>query len=102
MFTFITAKKLLLRVMPTAKEVSTCKKYVVIKNKKHRDVTDPAHMSTYDKVRFSVAVLAEISLRSPRKLFLFIIKKIIFRIRVSQKKKLNFEKKITGKIEIHT
>ena len=33
----------------------------------------------------SVAVLAEISLRSPRKLFIFIIKKIIYRIRVFKK-----------------
>ena len=33
----------------------------------------------------SVAVLAEISLRSPRKLFIFIIKKIIYRIKVSKK-----------------
>ena len=32
----------------------------------------------------SVAVLAEISLRSPRKLFVFIIKKIIYRIKVSK------------------
>ena len=33
----------------------------------------------------SVAVLAEISLRSPRKSFIFIIKKYIYRIKVSKK-----------------
>ena len=33
----------------------------------------------------SDAVLAEISLRSPRKLFIFIIKKYIYRIRVPEK-----------------
>ena len=38
-----------------------------------------AHLSS------SVAVLAEISLRSPRKLFIFIIKQYIFRIKVSKK-----------------
>ena len=36
-------------------------------------------------VRISVAVLAEILLRSPRKLFIFTIKKNIFRIKVSKK-----------------
>ena len=34
----------------------------------------------------SVAVLAEISLRSPRKILIFHIKKSIFRIKVSNKK----------------
>ena len=33
----------------------------------------------------SVAVLAEIPLKSPRKLFIFIIKKYIYRIKVSKK-----------------
>ena len=42
----------------------------------------------------SVAVLAEISLRSPRKLFIFTIKKNIQRIKVSKKKKKNFWKKL--------
>ena len=36
-------------------------------------------------VMTSVAVLAEISLRSPRKLFIFIIKHIMYRIKVSKK-----------------
>ena len=35
----------------------------------------------------SVAVLAEISLRSPRKLFILIIQKCIFRSKVSPKKR---------------
>ena len=34
----------------------------------------------------SVAVLAEISLRSPRKLFIFIIKKYFYRVKVSKNK----------------
>ena len=34
---------------------------------------------------FSVAVLAEIPLRSPRKLFIFIIKIYIYRMKVSKK-----------------
>ena len=33
----------------------------------------------------SAAVLAEISLKSPRKIFVFIIKKFIYRIKVSKK-----------------
>ena len=37
------------------------------------------------KVHHSVAVLAEISLRSPRKLFIFIIKENIHRIKVFNK-----------------
>ena len=41
----------------------------------------------------SVAVLAEISIRSPRKLFIFNIKKYIFRIKVSRKKTLILKKK---------
>ena len=40
----------------------------------------------------SDAVLAEISLRSPRKIF---IKKINYRIKVSNIKKINFEKNFT-------
>ena len=42
----------------------------------------------------SVAVLAEISLRSPRKLFIFIIKKIIYRIKISKNKFISFWKKL--------
>ena len=37
-------------------------------------------------VYVSVAVLAEISLRSPRKVFILITKKISYRIKVSEKK----------------
>ena len=37
------------------------------------------------EVTASVAVLAEISLRSPSKLFIFIIKKIVYWIKVSRK-----------------
>ena len=43
----------------------------------------------------SVAVLPEISLRSPRKLFIFTIKNYIYRIKVSKNKLFNFGKKIT-------
>ena len=42
----------------------------------------------------SSAVLAEISLRSPRKLFIFIIKKYIYRIKVSKNKLIKFWKKL--------
>ena len=43
------------------------------------------HALNPTSVRSSVAVLAEISLRSPRKLFIFIPKKIIYSIKVSKK-----------------
>ena len=43
----------------------------------------------------SVAVLAEISLRSPRKLFILIIKKYIYRSKVSKKNEFNLEKLFT-------
>ena len=38
------------------------------------------------RVMRSVAVLAEISLKPPRKIFIFIIKKYIYRIKVSKNK----------------
>ena len=41
-------------------------------------------------VQTSVAVLAEMSLSSPRKLFIFIIKKCIYRIKVSKNKLIYF------------
>ena len=41
-------------------------------------------------VRGSVAVLAEILLRSPRKLVIFIIKKYIYSIKVSKNKLIQF------------
>ena len=43
-------------------------------------------------VYVSVAVLTEISLRSPRKIFIFIIKQYFNRMKASQKNQLNFEK----------
>ena len=46
------------------------------------------------RVMLSDAVLAEISLRSPRKIFIFIIKKYIYRIKVSKKNCINFDKKL--------
>ena len=47
-------------------------------------------------VQSSVAVLAEISLKSPRKLFIFVIKKHIYRIKISKINKLfNFETNFT-------
>ena len=50
------------------------------------------------RVIHSDAVLAEMSLRSPRKLFIFIIKKYISRIKVSKKMlNFNFEKNFTGR-----
>ena len=50
-----------------------------------------------DVVRVSVAVLAEILLRSPRKLFIFIIKKIYLQDQSIQKiNNLIFEKNFTG------
>ena len=42
------------------------------------------HAGRHGLLVHSVAVLAEIPLRSPRKLFIFIIKKIIYRIKVSK------------------
>ena len=39
-----------------------------------------------DAVVFSVAVLAEIPLRSPQKIFILILKKNIYRIKVSKNK----------------
>ena len=45
----------------------------------------------------SDAVLAETSLRSPRKLFIFIIKKYIYRIKVTKKKWIYFEKNFTDR-----
>ena len=39
----------------------------------------------FNRVYISVAVFAEISLMSPRKIFIFIIKKYIYRIKVSKK-----------------
>ena len=42
----------------------------------------------------SVAVLAETSLKSPRKHFFLIIKKHIFRLKVNQEIMSNFEKKL--------
>ena len=39
--------------------------------------------SIFVTMRGSVAVYAEIVLRSPRKIFIFIIKKIIYRIKIS-------------------
>ena len=56
-----------------------------------------APLSTEEKVFWnatSVAVLAEISLRSPRKLFIFIIKKYIYRIEVSKNQFILFWKKL--------
>ena len=54
----------------------------------------------------TVAVLAKISFSSPRKLFVFIIKKYIFRIKVSQKKIYIyiecFEKKLHWCLRQHT
>ena len=47
-----------------------------------------------DKVRAPVAVLAEISVRSPRKIIIFIIKKYVNRIKVNNK--FDFEKNFTG------
>ena len=47
-------------------------------------------------VTTSVAVLAEISLRSPRKLFIFIIKKKIIGSKYPKNKLFNFEKNFTG------
>ena len=47
-----------------------------------------------DQLAGSVAVLAEISLRSPRKLFIFIIYKIIYRIKVPKKQIIWFWKKL--------
>ena len=44
----------------------------------------------------SVAVLAVILLRSPRKLFIFVINKYIDRVRTSKKESLNFEKNFTA------
>ena len=45
----------------------------------------------------SVADIAETTLRSPRNIFIFIIKKIIFRIKVSKNKSIsNFEKNFTA------
>ena len=55
----------------------------------------------------SVAVLAEISLRSPRKIFIFTIKKYIYRIKVSGEKIVLILKKTSlgtesnGESEIH-
>ena len=48
------------------------------------------------RLQASVDVLAEISLRSPRTLFIFIIKKYIYRIKVSKNKLFNFEKNFTA------
>ena len=45
---------------------------------------------------FSGSFLADISVRSPRKLFIFIIKNCIYRIKVSKKKCFNFEKNFTA------
>ena len=44
-----------------------------------------------NKDRSSVAVLAEASLRPPRKLYICIIRKHIYRIKVSKKKKIEKE-----------
>ena len=49
----------------------------------------------------SVAVLAEISLWSPRKLFIFIIKKIIYRIKVSKKINYLILKKTSLRVMCH-
>ena len=56
-------------------------------------------------ILFSVAVLAEISLRSPRKLFIFIINKYICRIKVSKNKsdlilKINFTDLVVSHTEL--
>ena len=48
------------------------------------------------RVHGSVAVLAETSLRSPRKLFISITKKYILRIKVSKTKRFIFETNFTG------
>ena len=52
-------------------------------------------MDGYRGLITSAYFLAEIPLRSPRKLFTFIIKKIIYRMKVSNNKKNNFEKRNT-------
>ena len=46
------------------------------------------------RARSSVAVLAEILLRSPQKIFIFIIKKYVYRIKVSKNKIIRFWKKL--------
>ena len=53
--------------------------------------TSPGVMST-------VAVLAEVSLMSPRNVFIFIIKKNICKIKISTKKRFSFEKNFTGNV----
>ena len=55
----------------------------------------PLHYTSCEYDCSSVAVSAEISLRSPRKLFIFIIKRYIYRIEVSKNKLINFEKDFT-------
>ena len=47
-------------------------------------------------VKVSASFLAEISVRPPRKIFIFIIPKNIFWIKVSKKKLSNFENRSTG------
>ena len=48
--------------------------------------TDKSQLSKALLVTFSASFLAELSVRSPRKLFIFIIKKNIFWIKVSKNK----------------
>ena len=53
--------------------------------------------ATADLVTTSVAALAEISLRSPRKLFIFIIIKKYIGSKYPKNKLFNFEKNFTGR-----
>ena len=55
--------------------------------------------ATADLVTTSVAALAEISLRSPRKLFIFIIIKKYIGSKYPKNKLFNFEKNFTGRHE---
>ena len=57
---------------------------------------DEESTTIWDGGTSSVAVLAEISLISPQKLFIFIIKKRIYRIKVSKKTIISFWRKFTG------
>ena len=57
-------------------------------------------LMSWIKVENRVAILAEILLRSPRKLFIFLIKKYIYRIKVSNNKmSLNLILKETSLVE---
>ena len=60
----------------------------------------PANASVHRTVQVSVAVLAEIPLRSPQKIFIFIIKKIICWVKVS-KNKNNLILEKTSLVQVH-